>query len=212
VLTAVGDINPEALAWFDRIDSVTTKVTDCRVLLASFVGPEETRGRRSNNAGGACQQRGVGPGKPEFVRVPLSRACTPPGGDTHGPFHTRAAVSSVELLSGGVLLEHPQIHWRARGPFGNDSSGAGQKRGTDAGASTIVGDAISPTACRAHVTHRFNPANLAAGYEKAYRHAISSHTRPTPTLPRTTAGTSRRRRRTGPLHTTAPIRPTSAAS
>ena len=35
VLTAVCDINPEALAWFDRIDTVTTKVTDYRELLAS---------------------------------------------------------------------------------------------------------------------------------------------------------------------------------
>jgi predicted dehydrogenase len=35
VLTAVCDINPAALAWFDRIESVTTKVTDYRELLAS---------------------------------------------------------------------------------------------------------------------------------------------------------------------------------
>ncbi|MBT2395379.1 Gfo/Idh/MocA family protein [Streptomyces sp. ISL-100] len=33
-LTAVCDINPDALAWFDRIESVTTKVTDYRDLLA----------------------------------------------------------------------------------------------------------------------------------------------------------------------------------
>lgn len=33
-LTAVCDTNPEALSWFDRIESVTTKVTDYRHLLA----------------------------------------------------------------------------------------------------------------------------------------------------------------------------------
>jgi predicted dehydrogenase len=33
-LTAVCDINPAALEWFDQIDSVTTKVTDYRELLA----------------------------------------------------------------------------------------------------------------------------------------------------------------------------------
>lgn len=33
VLTAVCDINPEALAWFDRIDTVTAKVTDYHDLL-----------------------------------------------------------------------------------------------------------------------------------------------------------------------------------
>jgi glycosyltransferase involved in cell wall biosynthesis len=72
-------------------------------------------------------------------------------------------------------------------------------------------DAISPTACRAHVAHRFNPASLAAGYERAYRHAMSSHTMSTPALPRTTTGITRRRRRTSPPHTTA-ARPASAAS
>ncbi|WP_053202895.1 Gfo/Idh/MocA family protein [Jiangella muralis] len=34
VLTAVCDVNPDALSWFDRIDTVTTKVTDYRDLLA----------------------------------------------------------------------------------------------------------------------------------------------------------------------------------
>lgn len=33
-LTAVCDVNPEALTWFDRIDTVTTKVADYRDLLA----------------------------------------------------------------------------------------------------------------------------------------------------------------------------------
>ena len=35
VLTAVCDVNPDTLAWFDRIDTVTTKVADYRDLLAS---------------------------------------------------------------------------------------------------------------------------------------------------------------------------------
>ncbi len=34
VLTAACDVNPEALAWFDRIETVTTTVTDYRDLLA----------------------------------------------------------------------------------------------------------------------------------------------------------------------------------
>jgi hypothetical protein len=73
-------------------------------------------------------------------------------------------------------------------------------------------DAISPTACRAHVARRFNLANLVSGYEKAYHHAITSHTQPTRALSRTSTGNTRRHRRTGPPHTTAPIRPASAAS
>jgi len=35
VLTAIADINPAALEWFDQIDTVTVKVTDYRDLLAS---------------------------------------------------------------------------------------------------------------------------------------------------------------------------------
>jgi glycosyltransferase involved in cell wall biosynthesis len=71
-------------------------------------------------------------------------------------------------------------------------------------------ETISPAACRAHVNARFNPANLAAGYERAYRRAIAGHVRPTPALARAaTAGAARRRLRGGPSHSVAPVRPAS---
>jgi HSP20 family protein len=53
--------------------------------------------------------------------------------------------------------------------------------------------AISPAACRTHVAQQFSTANLASGYERAYRRVINRHTRqrsarPTRSFPTPRAG------------------------